>query len=211
MKNILIIGAHFDDSELGAGGTAAKLINEGKTVYKLTLTDNRTSFQQKNIHVDYDDSKLQSSKACKILGVHEIEEFEPVECSRLNYTKEIMQKVEAVIYRYAIDTVFIHFGTDMNRDHIAANEICLTAARHCDNILEYQSNGYILDNEFYPTYFVDISDYIEVKRQALHQYGAEHDRFNRLFETNIERNHIWGYANEVQYAEGFRIVKILSR
>lgn len=45
-KNVLIIGAHYDDAELGVGGTAAKLAIEGKTVYKLTLTDNETDFRQ---------------------------------------------------------------------------------------------------------------------------------------------------------------------
>lgn len=52
LQNILVIGAHFDDSELGCGGTMAKLASEGKNVYKLTLTDNVTNFQQMNIHVD---------------------------------------------------------------------------------------------------------------------------------------------------------------
>ena len=207
MKNILIIGAHFDDAELGAGGTAAKLVSEGKNVYKLTLTDNATNFIQKGISVDYDSSQNQSGKACQVLGVKEITDFKPVECSTLAYNKEIMQRVEKVIYDYNIDTVFIHFGTDMNQDHVAASQICITSARHCSNILQYQSNGYILDNVFYPTYFVDISDFIELKRSALACYSNEHDRFNRLFETNIERNHIWGYVNEVEYAEGFKILK----
>ena len=211
MKNVLIIGAHFDDAELGAGGTAARLVEEGKKVYKLTLTDNRTDFKQRSIVVDYDSSREQSARACKELGVVEIVDFKPEECSKLAYSKEIMQRVEKVIFDYEIDTVFIHFGTDMNRDHIAANEICLTAARHCDNVLEYQSNGYILDNEFYPTFFVDISKYVNKKRNALNQYSANHNRFNRLFDTNIERNHIWGYANETEYAEGFRIVKFLVK
>lgn len=210
MENILIIGAHFDDAELGAGGTAAKLVSEGKKVYKLTLTDNVTKFNQKNINVDYDSSKRQSSEACKVLGIREITDFEPVECSTLTYNKEIMQRVEKVIYEYKIDTVFIHFGTDMNQDHVAASQICITAARHCSNILQYQSNGYILDNVFYPTYFIDISNYVQKKRDALACYSNEHDRFNRLFETNIERNHIWGYGNEVAYAEGFKIVKFLQ-
>lgn len=211
MKNVLIIGAHFDDAELGAGGTAAKLVADGKQVYKLTLTDNATKFTQKNINVDYVSAKLQSGRACKVLGVQEITDFEPVECSALSYNKEIMQRVEKIIYDYAIDTAFIHFGTDMNQDHIAASSICVTAARHCSNILEFQSNGYILDNVFYPTYFVDISMYIEKKRKALSCYSNEHDRFNRLFDTNIERNHIWGYGNEVEYAEGFKLVKFLQR
>lgn len=211
MKNVLVIGAHFDDAELGAGGTAAKLVAEGKKVYKLTLTDNATNFSQKNINVDFDSSKIQSQKACQVLGVHEITDFTPVECSKLSYNKEIMQRVEKVIYDYDIDTVFIHFGTDMNQDHVAASSICITAARHCSNILEYQSNGYILDNVFYPTYFVDISDYIEKKKEALACYGDEHNRFNRLFETNIERNHIWGYGNEVEFVEGFKLVKFLQK
>ena len=210
MKNILIIGAHYDDAELGAGGTAAKLISKGKKVYKLTLTNNVTDFKQKGIKVNYDESLIQSRKAANIIGYEEIDIFEPAECSKLEYSKEFMQKVEKIIFDYDIDTVFIHFGTDMNQDHVEACRICLTAARHCKNVLEFQSNGYILDNVFYPTFFVDISNFIELKKKALNQYGSEHNRMNRLFQTNIERNHIWGYANEVEYAEGFKIVKMLD-
>lgn len=209
MNNILIVGAHFDDAELGAGGTAAKLVNAGKKVYKVTLTDNVTKFEQRNINVDYDSSIAQSKRACDILGVEELP-FEAEECSTLVYSKQVMQRLEAIIFEYNIDTVFIHFNEDMNRDHVEANNICLTAARHCANILEYQSNGYILDNSFYPTFFVNISDCIDKKRSALAQYGTEHNRMNRLFDTIIERNHIWGYANEVEYAEGFRIVKMID-
>ena len=39
IKNILALGAHFDDIELGAGGSLAKFSKEGKKVYKLILTD----------------------------------------------------------------------------------------------------------------------------------------------------------------------------
>lgn len=209
MNNILIIGAHFDDAELGAGGTAAKLVSEGKKVYKLTLTDNETKFDQRKILVDFNSSKIQSKKACEILGIKEIE-YPYVECSKLSYNKEIMQSVENIIYKYKIDTVFIHFSSDMNQDHVEANRISLTAARHCMNVFEYQSNGYILDDSFYPTFFVNISNYIEKKMNALSQYSDNHNRMNRLFSTIIERNHIWGYANEVEYAEGFRVIKMLD-
>lgn len=209
INNVLIIGAHFDDSELGAGGTAIKLSQEGKNVYKVTLTDNVTKFEQREINVEFESSRVQSKKACEILGIHELE-FKAEECSKLQYSKEVMQRLESIIFKYNIDTVFIHFNEDMNRDHIEANNICLTAARHCSNIFEYQSNGYILDNVFYPTFFVNISEFIDKKKEALSQYGEEHNRMNRLFETVIERNHIWGYANEVEYAEGFRVVKMID-
>ncbi len=211
MQNILVVGAHFDDAELGAGGTAAKLVQAGKKVYKLTMTDNVTKFDQKNISVDYDSSKRESARAAAELGMIEITDFEPVPCSTLEYNKDIMQRVEKIIYDYQIDTLFTHFGTDMNQDHVETARICVTAARHCPNILQFQSNGYILDNVFYPTFFVDISDVIEKKRASLAQYGSPHNRFDRLFETNIERNHIWGYGNEVEYAEGFNVVKYLEK
>lgn len=211
MENILIIGAHYDDTELGAGGTAAKLAAEGKNVYKLTLTDNVTRFSHMNINVEYETSLRQSTLACQVLGIHEISEFQPVECTKLVYSTEMMQRIENVIYQYNIDTVFMHFASDMNQDHIEASKLCLTAARHCANILQYQSNGYILNNPFYPTYFVDISNYIQQKIEALNQYGEEHNRFNRLFQINVERNHVWGFANKVEYAEGFVPIKLLIR
>lgn len=210
MENILIIGAHFDDAELGAGGTGAKLASQGKKVYKLTLTDNVTNFAQKNIKVDYESSVNDSAKACKELGIIEITDFKPAPCNQLKYNTEIMQRVEKIIFDLKIDTLFFHNDRDMNQDHIEASKICLTAGRHCKNVLEFQSNGYVLDMAYYPTFFVDISDFIEQKKKSLACYNGDHNRFNRLFETCIERNHIWGYANEVEYAEGFKVIKYLG-
>lgn len=209
MNNILIVGAHFDDAELGAGGTAAKLASQGKKVYKLTLTDNETNFSAMNINVAFESSKRQSAEACRILGVEEITDFKPVACSELEYSKELMQRVEKYIFDLNIDTIFMHFNADMNTDHVAASRICLTAGRHCKNIIQFQSNGYVLENVFYPTFFVDISEFIEKKRQALASYGKEHNRFDSLFEVTVERNRVWGYPNKCQYAEGFNIIKML--
>lgn len=208
MKNILVIGAHFDDAELGCGGTMARLASEGKNVYKLTLTDNVTNFEQMNIHVDMESSLSDSAMACKEMNVQEITDFEMVKCNSLVYSTEVMQRVESVIFNYNIDTVFIHYDSDMNQDHVAASKICLTAARHCKNIFYYQSNGYILDKFFYPTVFFDISDFYEVKKKALAHYRGDHNRFDRLFDISLKRTEVWGYANKVDYAEGFVPVKI---
>lgn len=211
MNNILIVGAHFDDAELGAGGTAARLAAEGKNVYKLTLTDNVTKFDAMGINVNYESSRMESAEACRILGIQEIVDFKPIECSKLEYSKDLMQRIERYVFDLNIDTIFMHFNADMNTDHVAASRLCLTAGRHCKNIIQFQSNGYVLENVYYPTFFVDISDYIGKKRKALACYGKEHNRFDSLFEVSIERNHIWGYSNKVAYAEGFNIIKMLMQ
>jgi len=211
MKNILIVGAHYDDTELGVGGTALKLAEDGMNVYKLTLTNNVTRSSHLHLNIEYETSLQESANAAAILKMHELTEFEPIECTRLFYSTEMMQRIEDIIYKYKIDTVFTHFKDDANQDHIESSKLCRTAARHCDNLFAYQSNFYILDEPFYPTFFVDVSDYIDKKIESLRQYEGQHDRFSRLFESCIERNKIWGYSNKIAYAEGFQVLKMLTR
>ena len=181
----------------------------GVNFYKLTLTDNVTNSSHLHVNVAYETSVRESALACAVLGVREITDFEPVDCCQLCYSTEMMQRVEDVLYKYKIDTVFMHYIDDLNQDHISASQICLTAARHCDNVLFYQSNIYILPRPFTPTFYVDISDTIDKKREALYKYTGDHNRFNALFETNMERNKVWGYSNHVAYAEGFVVHKYL--
>ena len=209
MENILVIGAHYDDAELGVGGTMAKLSKEGKKVYKLTLTDNVTKSFLLNLDVAYETSKLASNQACDILGVQGISTFKQIECTNLFYNTKTMQLIEEIIHKNKIDTVFMHYVDDMNQDHVEAAKLCKTAARHCPNVFTYQSNLYVLASPYYPTVFVDISDYVELKKRALDQYESQHNRFNSLFETTIQRNHVWGYSQKVQYAEAFQVIKML--
>lgn len=209
MHNILVVGAHFDDPELGCGGTMARLASEGKKVYKLTLTDNVTNFEQMDIHVNMESSRADSANACAEMGVSEITDFQMIPCNHLVYSTELMQKVEALIYEKEIDTVFMHYKADMNQDHVEASKICLTAARHCKNLFYYKSNGYLIDEPFYPSVFFDISDFYETKKKALENYHGDHNRFDRLFDISLKRTEIWGYANQVKYAEGFVPIKNL--
>lgn len=207
IKNALAIGAHFDDVELGCGGTLARIVAEGGNAYKITLTNNATNFSAMGINVDFESSLIYSANACKQLGVTELYDVPFQECNNLQYSTELMQSIEKVIFEKNIDAVFIHYNSDFNQDHVAASILSLTAARHVKNIFYYQSNGYILESSFYPTFFVDVSDYIEQKKAALMEYKGDHNRFNRLFDISIKRNDVWGYANKVAYAEGFVPVK----
>ena len=205
--NVLIVGAHYDDSELGAGGTAARLIKEGHKVYKITLTDTAVKSDDMELNITNDRARENSKDACLALG-GVIELNFPVQpYGNLVYTQETMQMMEHLILEKDIDTVFMHYADDYNTDHLAAHKICKTAARHVKNLLMYQSNPYIIYEHFCPNYYIDISDFIEMKRDALACYDAEHDRWGHLFSTNIQRNEIWGYGNHVKCAEGFCAIK----
>ena len=209
MKNILAIGAHFDDVELSAGGTLAILAKEKKKVFKLTLTDNVTKSKNLKLNIDYYTSKQSSSRACKILGIQEIENDMIRNCTELKYEVKLMQYIEDIIFRKNIDTVFMHYDHDLNQDHIVSSEICKTAARHCKNILMYQSNFYISSKIFSPNFFVDISKSVNLKKKSLDAYSNQHNRKNKLFDTTILRNKVWGTSIGVNYAEAFLPVKFI--
>lgn len=112
-KNILAIGAHFDDVDLGAGGTLAKYAQSGCNVYKLTLTNNVTNFAEKKIKVDFSQSLNESLKAAKTLGIKQIEPKDYLPCTKLNFRTDLMQMIEKIIFDLNIDTVFAHFHTDI--------------------------------------------------------------------------------------------------
>lgn len=215
MQNILVVGAHYDDAELGAGGSMAKWIKEGKKVYKLTLTDNVTNFEKKGIKVQADSSIKESAEACKHLGVSEVTTIDLAECTNLIFNKKQMQQIESFIIDNNIDTIVIHFTSDIQQDHVHASTISYVAGRYCDNILMYQSNKYILPKDFYPRYFVDITDTIELKKRALACYGEGHNRFNSLFDMTIAQNRVDGYKINMSekecYSESFLILKMLER
>lgn len=212
LDRILVVGAHFDDAELGAGGAMAKWSREGRKVFKLTLTDNVTNFTQKSIEVDFESSQSDSAKACEILGAEEVTGISVARCTELAFERRHMQELESFVLDNRIDTVITHFEHDMQQDHVHASTISYVAGRYCPNVLFYQSNRYILPKDFYPRVFVDITDTIELKKAALNAYSSPHDRFRRLFETTIEYNKILGYSafmqNKTRYAEGFVPLKL---
>ncbi len=214
INKILAIGAHFDDVDLGAGGTLAKWALQGKEIYKLTLTDNVTNYSDKNILVDYESSLIQSREACSVLGITQLENFFVERCTELIYNKRQMQQIESFIHEKNIDTVIAHYYSDVQQDHIGASIISYVAGRYCRNILMYQSNRYILPKDFYPRYFVNISDSIEIKRRALACYKGDHNRFSALFEMTIHENQALGYrtllTSKYHYAEGFHVFKMVE-
>ena len=70
--NILAIGAHFDDVELGCAGTLARHIAEGDNVYIYVVTLSGYSNQNKKIVRSNQVAKKEGLKAMKILGVKQL-------------------------------------------------------------------------------------------------------------------------------------------
>lgn len=212
--NILAVGAHFDDIELGCGGTMARLRKEGHSTYGIILTDSVVDDENLQIRRSYETALAENEKAAKEIGITMLKMEEPVKQGFLNYEATIMRMLEKIIYKHRIDTLFTHWLHDLNTDHAATARISIIAGRHLPRVAMYRSNWYQLDRPFHENLFVDITDFAQVKRDSLHCYAGEiKNRGTEWIESFAHQNAQAGFkalhkkAGKELHAESFEIVK----
>ncbi len=122
MANVLVVGPHPDDQELGMGGTIAKLAAQGHNVLLLDITNGEpTPFG------DPVTRKAEAADAAKVLAP---EGSPPIKRLMLGiknrevmHTIENRHKVAAVIRAHQADMIFTPFFEDAHPDHIAVTRI----------------------------------------------------------------------------------------
>lgn len=212
--NVLAVGAHHDDIELGAGGTLARMAQEGHKVYGITLTNSETHYEIKNIHRPHERAVREGKKAARIIGLELLET--PVTFAANNgeliYSANYMRFLEKLIFDLKISTLFTHWQYDMNTDHAASAKLSIVAGRHLRDVLMYRSNWYQPDKGFNGIVYSDISSTISLKRKAIKAYAGEIKRYSKAWlDSFIDANRSWGYSVGVEYAEVFEPVRLSLR
>ncbi len=209
--NILAVGAHWDDIEIGCGLTLKKLKERGHNIFCVVVCSSKYG---KNDSEGMEESEALKCglKSFKLIGAKYIPT--PKEPNDdLAYNKEIMRTLEGVANNNKIDVVFTHWFGDVNTNHIATWEISRTAFRNVKNFLMYRSNSYSDSvNTFKPNLFFSFNkkQYI-VKEKLLSQYPVEWKRRKSRWKRDIfERERYWGYLSGNEYAEGFQVGKIVD-
>jgi bacillithiol biosynthesis deacetylase BshB1 len=121
MTNILVVGPHPDDQELGMGGTIAKLAEQGHSVLLLDMTNGEPT-----PHGSVETRAKEAAKAAKILGgdaggVKRITLDFPNR--ELVHSIEARHRVAGVIRQHQAQIVFAPFFEDAHPDHIATTRI----------------------------------------------------------------------------------------
>lgn len=207
--NILAIGAHHDDIELGCGGAIAKLAFEGHQVYGITLTDSETHFEQKNIYRSKEEALKEAERAAGVIGL-QLKDLDHPKAKNgcLVYDVQLMRQIEKFIFNHKISQIFTHWRYDMNTDHEAASKLTTVAARHVQRILAFRSNWYQPDRAFNGNFYIDISDHIESKKKSLECYSVEiKNRSREWADTFINYNRSWGFSVGTKFAELFEVIR----
>jgi len=200
--NILAIGAHPDDIEIGCGGTLIKYVRRGHNVFLLLITKGEKGG-------DIETRYAEQVKAAEIVGVKDIYWGDYQDTKLLHRGREIIQTVENHIRIVKPDLIFVNFFDDTHQDHRRVNQSVLSATRYVKNVLFYEVPT---TSNFIPHVFVDISDTLEGKIRALeaHQSQAMKTNIEDLSIVEIARSAATfrGIQGRVKYAEAFSALRL---
>ncbi len=202
-NNILIVGAHPDDAELGCGGTIAKHISLGDNVFVLIMTNG-----DKGNHIL---DMRECLESMKILGLQrENIFFANFEDGFLSDSQEVVNLIENHIIELNIVRVYTHHPNDRHQDHRHCSYAVSSAARKIPEIFLFQ--GPSTKNPFEPHYFVELSEEnIKKKIQALSCYHTQISKgiVNLKWAEHLACFH--GMLQQSTYAEAFAINHLFKK
>lgn len=188
-KTVLVVAAHPDDEVLGCGATIAKHVKYGDEVHVVILSEGVTSRDSKRDCENrrHELSQLANSayNAKEILGITSLflHDFPDNRMDSLDLL-DVVKVVETHICQIKPDIIYTHHCGDVNIDHRCIHDAVITACRplsghSIETLLFFEVPS---SSEwqppcsapvFAPNWFVDVSETLSVKLQALHVYQAE--------------------------------------
>lgn len=207
-KTIFILAPHTDDGELGAGGTIAKLIENGADVYYFAFSTAEESVPKghpKDIlakEVVQATSKLGIKKENVIIYHYKVR--------KLNYVRqEILEDLIEHKKRLSPDLILMPSLHDIHQDHSTIAQEGLRAFKTC-TILGYEL---IWNNlTFNTTSFVKLEKkHIQAKCDALKEYKSQEGRSYMSEEFIFSLAKIRGVQIGIKYAESFEVIRWLIK
>ena len=215
--DILAFGAHPDDVEIGMGGTIAKYVKKGKKIGICNLT-----YAELSSNGTKENRQVEAKKAADILQIQELVQLSLPDRG-LYITDDNIKAISKVIRTYKPKVVFVPYPIDRHPDHgncaKLVEESLFSAkirkfdeesnlpAHHVSKLYYYIINGF-----HKPDFYINISGYIETKKNALQAYESQFIKTegsvdtpltNNYIQRVVDREKLYGMECGCDYAEGF--------
>jgi LmbE family N-acetylglucosaminyl deacetylase len=219
---VMVVTAHPDDPEFGAGGTIAKLVKEGREVTYVIVTNGNKGSSDRSVtpaHLARIREEEQQN-AARVLGVARVEflgyedgEVEDTRSLRLDITRQIRRwRPDLIITQHPSRTTTNFFG--WHRDHRITAGVVLDCvyplARDHLSFPELSSDhGPHKVREMYliqweqPQLIVDITETIGLKLKAIACHTSQVGDFEPVEARVRARSSALGKMKDYAYAEGF--------
>ncbi len=230
--DILAIGVHPDDVELGCSGTILNEVRNGKSVGIIDLTQGELGTRG-TIETRYSEASI----AARILGVSVRENLKMRDGFFKNDEEHQLQLIQK-IRQYQPEIVIGNILEDRHPDHGRAGKLIKEACflSGLSKIITFDEHGkqqekwrpkhlfhYIQDWYHEPDFLVDITDVFEARMKSVEAYGTqffsgqENDNEPSTYistpdflDSVIARARMFGKRIGVKYAEGFVTEKKLG-
>jgi len=206
-KRILVLAPHADDAEIGMGGTIRKFIQLGHDVKIMNIIIPCEDFSGKASDIAKKRRWSEAEESANILGVPmEVLDISPYD---FNFNRFYTKMFDKIIYDFNPDEIFMTWEHDSHQDHQVLASIVFSATRknNCSLYMyETMLPGGISSKSFRPQLFVNISDFIDVKRSSVDAYKSVFAG-NSLSKAIMDRASFRGGQIGVSYAEAFEVVK----
>jgi LmbE family N-acetylglucosaminyl deacetylase len=201
--NILAIGAHPDDIELGCAGTLHKYSRGGHNVYLYVMTEGGQAG-------DPLCRRREQMKAAAAIGARQVF-WGGFQDTQLTVSKEIISAIEAVVRKVRPDEVYVNYHDDSHQDHRALAQCVISATRYIKRVLFYEDYTSL---NFEPDIFVDIKEVLEKKIRILKihrsQVFRDYPTELNMIESVRAIANFRGFQGKVKYAEGFKALRYLK-
>jgi LmbE family N-acetylglucosaminyl deacetylase len=226
-KTVLVVGAHPDDNDFGAGATVAKAARQkAEIIYLIATTGQRGSSDETMTPERLSDIRKKEQKnAASVLGVREVHFLDYVD-GELIPDLRLKEQVVKHIRRYRPDIVFTmdpsffyfkNLGFVNHSDHRAIGEATLDAcyplARDLLSFPEHVNMGLnphkvkeLLLHSFVPenaNFYVDVADTFDIKIKALSLHKSQVSDLKKIEERMRDRAEAAGRLGRSRYAEAF--------
>ncbi|HJV46392.1 MAG TPA: bacillithiol biosynthesis deacetylase BshB1 [Bacillota bacterium] len=215
--DILAIGAHPDDIEIGAAGSIIKHVSQGKRITLCDLTYAELS-SNGDVTTRQKEALLAAERMGNLTRINLGMADRHIECSEQN-----IRSLVEVIRKEQPKMILAPYWQDRHPDHVHCSELVQEAAFSAGirkyapdtgNAHKVSSIYFYFINDFVePDFCIDISDHYDQKIEALKAYesqflpsvgGVETPLNTGYFETVRSREYLFGRKIGAVYAEGFK-------
>ncbi len=204
-KKFLIITAHPDDLEMACGGLVAKIKDSGGSVTNFILVKPSAEVNE-NRNMEIVKKELENSQ--QVLGFKAVVYNTPLhDNGRPNLTLDNNLVTHAEQVAEGHDILITHWKEDHHQDHRVCYDVARSIARK--NFQQFWCMDEPPYNLHYKNFncnlYVDITDYVEIKKHALKSYATYFKPTD--IETILNYNRYRGsFLGDDKVAETFQIM-----
>ena len=208
MSAVLMVGAHFDDVEIGCAGALMHHRSRGQRVVIYVASPSNYDHWALGLQRSAEAALSEGQRAARYLDADLIVGDFPTKS--IQNGPQLIESIERVITEYRVETVYTHWLDDVHQDHRAVAQATLSAARNVPTVLMYRSNWYTSPRPWSPNVFVDVTPWMEHKEASIRCHTTEVTRRGEDWIAHWRSvSAVAGRSVGVRYAESFKAVKLL--